>query len=110
VEITTNEYKRLVAVTIRGRVDSTTSGELESRLRDLLDQGHGNLMLDLSGVEFLSSSGLRVLVTVQKAVRQLGGALALAQPAEQAADAIAISGLDTYFQTYPSREAAIGSF
>jgi len=110
VEISVQEYKRVAVVTVKGRVDSATSGELENSLRSLLDSGHVNLVLDLSEVQFLSSSGLRVLVSALKSARSAGGDLCLARPADQAADAIAIAGLDALFKTYPDREAAIGSF
>ncbi|MEW6568274.1 MAG: STAS domain-containing protein [Chloroflexota bacterium] len=110
MEISVQEYKRVAVVTIRGRVDSATSGELENALRSLLERGQYNLVLDLDQVEFLSSSGLRVLVSALKSVRSAGGELCLARPAEQAADAIAIAGLDALFKTYADREAAIASF
>ncbi|OGO13914.1 MAG: hypothetical protein A2Y93_13860 [Chloroflexi bacterium RBG_13_68_17] len=110
MEITTQEYKRLTVVTVTGRVDSATSGDFESALHGLIEKGRFNLVLDMAGVEFLSSSGLRVMVSVLKTVRQAGGELCTAQPAAQASDAIAIAGLDALFRTYPSREAAIASF
>jgi len=110
VETTTHEYKRVTVVTVKGRVDSATSGELEATLKRLAEKAQTNLILDLGGVEFLSSSGLRVLVTALKASRHAGGELVLARPAEQAADAISIAGLDALFKTYPDREAAVASF
>jgi len=110
VEITTQEYKRLTVVTVTGRVDSATSGDFESALHGLIEKGRFSLVLDMAGVEFLSSSGLRVMVSVLKSVRQAGGELCVAQPAAQASDAIAIAGLDALFRTFPSREAAIASF
>src|SRR3990172_5352643 len=72
-------------MSVKGRVDSTSAGELETALKKLLDDGKSNLVLDLSGVEFLSSSGLRVLVTTLKAVRKTGGDLRLAQSSHPAA-------------------------
>ncbi len=110
MEITTHEYKRVSVVAVKGRVDSATSGELETTLKRLAEKAQTNLVLDLAGVEFLSSSGLRVLVTAMKAARQAGGDLVIARPAEQAADAISIAGLDTLFKSYPDREAAVASF
>ncbi len=110
MEITTQEYKRLTVVTVTGRVDSATSGDFESALHGLIEKGRFSLVLDMAGVEFLSSSGLRVMVSVLKSVRQAGGELCVAQPAAQASDAIAIAGLDALFRTFPSREAAIASF
>jgi anti-sigma B factor antagonist len=110
VDIQTQVYQRVTAISVKGRVDSSTAGDLEAALKRLLEEGTSNLILDLSGVEFLSSSGLRVLVTTLKAVRKSGGDLRLAQLSQRAADAIDLAGLDVLFKTYGDREAAVASF
>lgn len=110
MDISIKEYKRVVVVAVEGRIDSATSGDFETTLMDLIQKGQTNVVLDLSGVNFLSSSGLRVMVTALKTLRQSGRDLVLAQPAEQAADSISIAGLNTLFKTYPDREDAIASF
>jgi anti-sigma B factor antagonist len=110
VEFTTQEYKRLVVVTVTGRIDSATSTDFETALQGLMEKGKYNMVLDLAGVDFLSSSGLRVMVSTLKTIRQAGGELCIAQPAEQASEAIAIAGLDALFKSFPTREAAIASF
>jgi anti-sigma B factor antagonist len=110
VEIKTQAYKRVVAVTVTGRVDSATAGDLETALTGLINEGRNSLVLDLQGVDFLSSSGLRVLVTTLKAVRKVGGDVRLAQPSQRALDAINLAGLDVLFKVFPDRESAIGSY
>jgi len=110
VDISIQEYKRVAVVTVRGRIDSTTSEELDVAIKGLMDKGHHNVALDLAAVDFLSSSGLRVMVHALKQARQAGGELVLAQPAEQASESIAIAGLDVLFKTFPARETAIASF
>jgi anti-anti-sigma factor len=110
VEIKTQVYKRVVAVTVSGRVDSATAGDLETALTALTNESHTNLVLDLAAVDFLSSSGLRVLVTTLKAVRKLGGDVRLAQPSQRAVDAINLAGLDVLFKVFPDRESAIASY
>lgn len=110
MDIKTQVYKRVAAVTVAGRVDSATAGDLETALSALTDGGSNNLVLDLSGVDFLSSSGLRVLVTTLKAVRKTGGDVRLAQPSQRAIDAINLAGLDVLFKVFPDRESAIASY
>jgi anti-sigma B factor antagonist len=110
VEIKSQAYKRVVAVTVTGRVDSATAGDLEAALNALTSEGKSNFVLDLGGVDFLSSSGLRVLVTTLKSVRKSGGDVRLAQPSQRAQDAINLAGLDVLFKVFPDREAAIGSY
>jgi anti-sigma B factor antagonist len=110
VEIKSQAYKRVVAVTVTGRVDSATAGDLEAALNALTSEGKSNFVLDLVGVDFLSSSGLRVLVTTLKAVRKTGGDVRLAQPSQRAQDAINLAGLDVLFKVFPDRESAIASY
>ncbi|HMK09710.1 MAG TPA: STAS domain-containing protein [Anaerolineales bacterium] len=110
METQTQVYQRVTVMTVTGRVDSTSAGDLETALKKLVEEGKSHLVLDLSGVEFLSSSGLRVLVTTLKAVRKSGGDLRLAALSQRASDAIDLAGLDVLFKTYEDREAAVASF
>jgi anti-anti-sigma factor len=109
MEIQTQEYKRVAVVAVTGRVDSSTSADLEAALQSLIDRGKKNLVVDMAGVEFLSSSGLRVLVNAFKACKGSGD-MCIAQPSERAASSLSIAGVDTLFSVYPTREAAIASF
>jgi anti-anti-sigma factor len=110
VEISVKEYKRVAVITISGRVDSVTAEEFESELVQTIDSGFNNLVLDLAAVDFLSSAGLRVLVTNRKKVASAGGDIRIAQPSEQVIETLEITGLNTLFTTYPDRESAIASF
>lgn len=110
MDIKTQPYERVTVVAVNGRVDSLSAGDLETEMKKLIEEGRANFLLDLSGVEFLSSSGLRVLVTTLKTVRKAGGDLRLAALSQRASDAIELAGLDPLFKTYEDREAAIASF
>ncbi|MCX6071057.1 MAG: STAS domain-containing protein [Chloroflexi bacterium] len=109
MDIQIQEYKRVAVVNIVGRIDSSSSADLEASLQALVDKGKRNLVLDMSKVEFLSSSGLRVIVNAYKACKEVGQ-LCVAQPSERAASSLSIAGIDTLFTVYPTREAAIASF
>ena len=110
MEITTNEYRRVAVISVSGRIDTSTSTQFEETINDLIDKGHFNLVMDFNEVDFLSSSGLRILVTTRKKLREMGGDVVLANPSQRAADSVEIAGLDKLFQSYPDREEAIGSF
>jgi anti-sigma B factor antagonist len=110
MEISTQEYKRVAVVTVSGRVDTNTAGDFEAALRELIDHGRVNLALDLSQVDFLSSSGLRVMVTSRKAIKDAGGEICLAAPSERVKETLELSGLNVLFPSFPDREAAIASF
>lgn len=110
VEIKVQQYKRVAVLAVTGRIDSATAGDLESTIQSIIDNGHKHLILDLAAVDFLSSSGLRVMVTTLKNLRKAGGELCVAQPSERVASSLSIAGLDTLFHSFESREAAIASF
>jgi anti-sigma B factor antagonist len=109
VEIQVTEHKRVHVVEVRGRIDSSTASDFDQTVMDLIEQGKKNLVLDLSEVEFLSSAGLRTMVSARKAV-QPGGAIRLAGPSQRVKDTLEIAGLDVLFETYPDRESAVGSY
>lgn len=110
MELQTTEYKRVTVVDASGRIDSTTAAEFDDEIMGLIESGHKNLLLDMSEVEFLSSAGLRTLVSARKALQKSGGAIKLARPSERVVDTLGIAGLDVLFDLIPDREAAIASF
>ena len=56
---------------VTGRIDTTTAPQLEEEIRDSLD-GIEELVMDFSGVEYISSAGLRVLLAAQKIMNKQG--------------------------------------
>ena len=97
----------VVVVAPRGRVDSTTSGDLEQRLLQLVGGGERRLVLDLAGVEYISSAGLRVLLVVARRMKAAPGDLvlcALTPPVRQVFD---LAGFLPLFATEDTRAAAL---
>lgn len=103
------EEKRgdLLVVSLHGRLDATTSPDVEERLMNLLDQGTRRLVLDFSNLTYISSVGLRVLVLVAKYLEKTEGKLALAAPGKHIREIFRISGFTTIFSVYPTSEEAI---
>ncbi len=60
-----------LTLTIEGRIDTTTAPGLESVIGGL-DDGVKELVLDMTGVEYISSAGLRVLLAAQKRMSKTG--------------------------------------
>ena len=76
-----------------GRIDSTTSNALEKALARLLDAGERKLVVDFSGVDYISSAGLRVFLVVAKRLKDAGGTLELAAMAESVRQVFDLAGL-----------------
>lgn len=71
--MTINEIKQgsALKLMVEGRIDTTTSPELEKHLSANLN-GISELVIDFAGVEYISSSGLRVLLSAQKVMNKQG--------------------------------------
>ncbi|MET7466487.1 STAS domain-containing protein [Nonomuraea sp. NPDC005501] len=65
-------------IDVRGEVDATTAGQFEDFIRETCPAPGERLVLDLRGMPFMASSGLRVLISAAAFVRGTGGSLHLA--------------------------------
>jgi anti-anti-sigma factor len=68
---------RGVVIQLAGELDLESAPELDRRLRELAGEIPGRLLIDLSGLEFMDSSGLAVMVRAQRSARENGRHLAL---------------------------------
>jgi anti-sigma B factor antagonist len=110
MEINASEMKRVQLFEVIGRVDSSNAAELGSALDKVVDDGKANLVLDLGGVDYMSSAGLREMVRVLKRVKRTGGDLRIANPSDRVKEVLELAGLDTIFEIYPTQVEAVGSF
>jgi anti-sigma B factor antagonist len=110
MEISSSDMKRVQLFEVMGRVDSTNAAELGSAMDRSVDDGKTNLVLDLGGVEYMSSAGLREMVRVLKRVKRSGGDLRIANPSERVREVLELAGLDSIFEIYPTQVEAVGSF
>jgi anti-anti-sigma factor len=92
-----------------GRLDSTTSRMLETTLLKHLDAGQARLVVDLSGINYISSSGLKVLVSIWRRSQKLDGNLTLSGLSSRVREVFTISGFDTLFTIAPSVDEAATS-
>ena len=87
------------SIQANGQIDSKTV----TSLRDYIDTELKNNMpvaLDLSGVTFMSSAGLRALLTLHRRTQEMEVSLALVGLSEEIADTMKITGFYDYFQIY----------
>jgi len=111
MDINISGMKRATLVEVNGRVDSTNATQLGDALSQQLDAGHQMLVVDLSSVEYMSSAGLRELVSaLKKARKTAGGDVRLAALSPRVKEVLELAGLDTIFHIYPTQVEAVGSF
>jgi anti-sigma B factor antagonist len=96
-------------VSVNGEIDVHTGPALRDHLLAALAQGDDLLVVDLSQVSFLDSSGLGVLVTVHKRARLTDGELRIAGCRQPVATIFQITALDRAFCIYPTVEDALAA-
>lgn len=84
-------------VDVEGEIDVATADELRHRLTGHLDEGRTDLVVNLSGVQFMDSTGLGVLVGVLKRTRSAGGTLQLVVASERLSTLLRITALEQVF-------------
>ncbi|MFD2082414.1 anti-anti-sigma factor [Actinopolymorpha cephalotaxi] len=110
VEISwTADTGRHLVVTLTGDVDVATAPQVRSDLLPLIHQGPPVVVVDLSAVPFLDSTGLGTLLAVQRRAEALDVTLRLAAPARGPRRALHITGLDRVFDVYPTLDDALRS-
>lgn len=80
-----------LTVNIEGRLDTNTAPQLENDLQDSL-QGIKEMIFDLSDLVYMSSAGLRVLLSVHKKMKSLGGCLKVKNANEEIMEVFEITG------------------
>jgi anti-sigma B factor antagonist len=92
---------------VRGEVDVYSAPELSDNLTQLLDEGTTAIVVDLSDVAFLDSTGLGALIGARSATESAGGTLAIVCTNDRILKLFTITGLDNVFQIYPTTDAAV---
>jgi anti-sigma B factor antagonist len=111
VKTNVRETANAVIMKVSGRIALGASGpSLQDGIRELLDGGHKNIILDLGGVTFLDSSGLGQLVGGYATAVSQGSEIKLLNLNRKVYDLMQVTKLYTVFAIYTDEAAALKSF
>ena len=111
MEITITPYKHCDLVKVKGRVDSATAPQLLEALNAKVESGRYKIILDFSELDFISSAGLRVMISIQKICKRYNrGEVVLASVPANIYSALDLAGFTTFFKIFNDVLAAVGSF
>ena len=105
MQVVTSEQGCVGIIALTGRIDATTASSFETSCRELLDSGAKKVVVDLGGVEYISSAGLRVILTMVKASKAAAATLAFCSMAE----VFKISGFSSMLPIYATRDEAVSA-
>jgi anti-sigma B factor antagonist len=101
----------VAVIDLKGRVTLGEGTEvLRDKINSLLHQGHRNVILNLSAVDYLDSAGLGEIVGTYTTLRRQGGTLKLVGLTSRIRDLLSITKLLTVFDTFDAEQDAVRSF
>jgi anti-sigma B factor antagonist len=110
MEIAHEHDGEVIVVKLTGRLDSSTAKAAEDGLSAAIAGAEGpRVVIDLTGLTYVSSAGLRVLLLTDKKIKAAAGRLALCGLGASVREVFTISGFDTLLALQPGRSAAIAA-
>jgi anti-anti-sigma factor len=105
LQVNTADDAGWTVVAVTGEIDISTAGAFEDALRGAIESSK-QVVVDLSGVRFMDSTGLGVLMRAHKHQDEAGAFLRLAAPSDRVVRILDVTQLDTVFAVYPSVDAS----
>ncbi|MFH1350060.1 MAG: STAS domain-containing protein [Pseudomonadota bacterium] len=106
MEITTRREKDAIVVSLKGSLDTLSYIDFDKTMEALMAQGDKDFIFDLAELEYISSSGLKSLLTMGRKLENRGGHLFLFSLQNMVKDVFKISGTSTIIPIYESLEEA----
>ena len=110
MECTSHKENNTVVLKASGRLDAVTAPEFDKSYGTWISQGETRMVIDLSGLEYISSAGLRCFLVLGKRLKAGGGLLTLTGLSGVVREVFDISGFSNLFPVFPSLEKALESF
>ncbi len=108
MDIKTREEQGTVIVEVSGRLDAATTGQFETSCSETIQSKSGaKVILDFSGLEYISSAGLRSLLSLAKKLKATGGSLKLCNLTGIVKEVINIAGFDQFLPVCADLQSAI---
>ena len=109
MEISVKPLKHVDIVSVTGRIDSATAPEFDNALKGLLERGRKKIVLDFTKLDYMSSAGLRAMLSALKAAKNGGGNLVLVNVNERVRDTLVLVGFQSLFLQFNDIVDAVDS-
>lgn len=108
--IPSSNVNNVSILSVSGYLDTTTASELESALLGLVRKGMYRIVVDLSGVNYISSAGWGIFIGEIKEIRSHGGDLKLAGMIGEVREVYQLLEFHSILQDYDTTDDAVSSF
>jgi len=107
MEIQTAKEKNAMVVFVQGKMDAVTAPEFEKAISNLIAQGENFFLFNFSGLEYISSAGLRSILAAAKQLKPKGGNILFSGLKGPVKSVFKISGFGSMFKIFETQEDAL---
>ena len=107
--LTTEKSGQTLIISAKGRIDGANATEVQGVLSGAFEPGIKLMLLDLGGLTYISSAGLRVIMLTARTLDRSGAKFAVGSPSGPIREVFQISGFDQIIPIFDSQEEAIDS-
>lgn len=106
MQINCKNENGFLVISVSGRLDATTASNFESECTKWMEEGHLHMVFELSELLYISSAGLRSVLSMAKKLKKEGGSLSLCSLKGLVQEVIFVSGFDNFLPIHESVEQA----
>lgn len=100
----------ILILRFQGRLDALSTPETEKKVLAHIGQGSNKILLDFGGVDYISSAGMRMLLTTTKKLKSVAGQLVVCSITTNVMDVFKMSGFDHVLDLSTSEEEGLQKF
>lgn len=109
MDITRNDVNGVAIITVNGRMDATTVSVFNDASQGLIKENATKIVVNLSGLEYISSAGLRGILSMGKDCKKAGANLAFCSMQSMVADMFKLSGFMTILHVFATQDDALAN-
>lgn len=110
LDLSNRNVDDVTVVDLEGKMNTGTSPDADAYLCGLISGGSNKLLLNMGEVDYVSSTGLRVILATGKKVHTTGGRLALCNLNPSVGEVFRVSGFNSIFPVFDSEQDGLDSF
>ncbi|MHC1726848.1 MAG: STAS domain-containing protein [Syntrophobacteraceae bacterium] len=107
MELKGYKQDRFYIVKVNGRLDAVSAPEFEKSCLEWIELGESTFIMDMEGLEYISSAGLRSILVVAKRLKSQGSAMSFCSLTPNVAHVFSISNFRSMFALHDSLEKAL---
>ncbi len=109
MEFTSTKNGDNLVVVVTGRLDAITASEFDAECKTWLNNGDTKIIADLTALEYISSAGLRSILSAAKQLKNVQGELSFCGLSGMVEEVFSVSGFSAMFRMYGSLDDALAS-